>query len=156
MGIDVNVGQDVVTGGEKAKCPRSTARSLCGKCSRRMSITRSTGHCGVCFFLRHEGLLFVQQTLCRGRRHNVSPLPLAAVLDVPHSAAGDGDCQAERLVDIGYECRADVDPATAMYQQPPARFSAAIVRKRAAHASAAYQRHTMPAAAATMPPAMTA
>jgi len=40
------------------------------------------------------------------------------------------------------------------YQKPPAKFSAAITRKSAAHASTPYERQMSPAAAATLPPIM--
>src|ERR1700733_199666 len=42
------------------------------------------------------------------------------------------------------------------YQEPPAKFSAAMTRKKAAHPQALYARQMMPAAAATAPPTMRA
>jgi hypothetical protein len=41
-----------------------------------------------------------------------------------------------------------------MYQEPPARFSAPIIRKKAAHPLTPYERHMTPAAPATLPPAI--
>jgi hypothetical protein len=50
------------------------------------------------------------------------------------------------------QVRANSERAIAMYQQPPARFSAPRTRKKAAHPYTPYERHTTPAAAATPPP----
>src|SRR4051794_24707478 len=41
-----------------------------------------------------------------------------------------------------------------MYQEPPARFSAPIARKKVAHPLTPYERHTTPAATPTPPPAI--
>lgn len=49
---------------------------------------------------------------------------------------------------------ADSERAMLRYQKPPAKFSAAITRKSAAHASTPYERQMSPAAAATLPPIM--
>jgi hypothetical protein len=54
---------------------------------------------------------------------------------------------------IWAQARAAAERAIVRYQQPPAKFSAASARKKAAHPWALYETQMMPAAAWTLPPA---